>query len=260
MTSFFMNTVLLEKNRWEEGQNPSIAVSDWLPKLRTDGFDGIELWENHSLKASEPEIQLLKHSSIPVEVYNSYVSFEDGFEQQRAQAANMVNRLRANKIKFNFGKDPERLDEYIQNFQDWKEQLPNQCTFLCECHPGTVMEDPKIAKGVFKRIGSNDIGAMIHPFHKGTDVKSWFKHLGEKVVYAHVSLFDGSRFHLLERYPEFVESRIQVLKENGFNGDFSLEFTEGTALENEKTEQLYHNAIRDISFLKVRWKSLAKET
>jgi len=259
MTSFLINTVLLEKNRWEEGRNPSVAVSEWLPKIKKDGFHGVELWENHGLKASEPEIQLLKHASVPVEVYNSYVSFDDGDSQKRAKAANMINRLRANKVKFNFGNDSERIEEYIQNFHVWKEQLHNECTFLCECHPGTVMEDPNIAREVFDRIGSHNIGAMIHPFHKSTDLSSWFNYLGEKIIYAHVSLFDGSRFHLLERYPDFVEERIQVLKENGFEGDFSLEFTEGTAEEHETPQQLYQNAIRDLAFLKVRWKRLAKE-
>ncbi|TLS37216.1 sugar phosphate isomerase/epimerase family protein [Pseudalkalibacillus caeni] len=249
MATFIINTVLLEKNRWEPGRVPTIKVSEWMKDFRRDGFSGVELWENHALKASEEETRQLKNAILPVDVFNSYAGFEDEKEQERKETAEMVRKLGASNVKFNIGADENKRDTYVKNVLEWKEQLPSGCMLLCECHSGTLMEDPQTAAQVFNEWGSNQFGAILHPFHAHTDLDSWFAHLGSTIVHAHVSLYADGAFQLLEEQPELVKERVRKLKKAGFDGTYSMEFTKGTALEREIPMMLYENALKDMDFL-----------
>ncbi|WP_221565866.1 hypothetical protein [Alkalihalobacillus sp. TS-13] len=250
MSQFYINTVLLEKNRWETERVPSIKVSEWVDTLISDDLDGIELWENHALKAEEGEVENLKHSSLPVKIYNSYVRFEEGFINERIQAAEMVNKLGAKKVKFNFGNEVTLRHDYIRNLLDWKTMLPLDCQLICECHPGTIMEDPLVVSEVFNDIGMDNLGAIVHPFHPQTDLQSWFDHIGAFIVHAHVSLYEEQSFHLLESKMDFVRDRLKILKDQNYEGSYSIEFTEGTASEFETPSLLYTNALRDFEVLR----------
>ncbi|MGY4690844.1 hypothetical protein [Salibacterium sp. K-3] len=249
MAGIFINTVLLEKNRWEPGRPSSILVSEWIGDFKRDGFHGVELWENHALQASETEIRHIIESPLPIEIYNSYISLEDEYEKEREAAAAMINRLRAKRVKFNFGKDVARKEEYIRNVLHFKSLLPQDCELLCECHPGTILEDPAEAENVFKELALERLGAIIHPFHVEADPGLWLQHLGSAVTHAHVSLFDAGTFFQLKKRPDFVKERIRIMKEAGFGGTLSLEFTEGTATEEETPEKLYQHALEDLAFL-----------
>ncbi|WP_167449452.1 sugar phosphate isomerase/epimerase family protein [Halobacillus trueperi] len=250
MSRFLMNTVMFERNRWEPGRNPSLRVSEWMGRMQSDGFDGIELWENHALKNSDEEVEALKDHSLPVEIYNSYVGFDDDQEKERAEAAAMIRRLHPKQVKFNFGDSEASLDVYIRNLKDWKEQLPENCDLLCECHPGTVMEDPNTAREVIEQLGTADVKAIIHPFHEQLNLNGWFDHLGEKIVHAHVSLFKNHAFHALEEESDFVHERLQILKERHYQGSFSMEFTKGVAEADETPQEIYAHAVKDFSYLK----------
>ncbi|MEC3884008.1 TIM barrel protein [Halobacillus sp. HZG1] len=250
MSRFLMNTVLFERNRWEPGRNPSLSVSEWMGRMKEDGFDGIELWENHALKSSDEEIEALKAHSLSVEIYNSYVSFDDDQDKEREEAAAMIHRLQPKQVKFNFGDSEASLDVYIRNLKEWEKQLPEDCELLCECHPGTVMEDPETARDVLEQLRPMDVKAIIHPFHAQVDLKGWFDHLEEKIVHAHVSLFKNHVFHALEEEPEFIQERLQILKDSNYRGSFSMEFTKGVAEADETPQEIYTHAVKDVSYLK----------
>ena len=47
-----------------------------------------------------------------------------------------------------------------------------------------------------------------------------------------------------------VELRPRIMEDHGFQGSFTLEFTEGTGQPGESIEGLYENALRDLAFLK----------
>ncbi len=249
MNRFLINTVLLERNRWETHRTPSILVSEWMDRFMEDGFDGLELWENHVLKAQKEEIQFLKKGPVKVDIYNSYVRFEDGYEEERETAANMIRQLQVNKVKFNLGSNSVLEDRYLENLQEWKGQLPAGCRLLCECHPGTIMEDPEEAARIYDVLGSSQLEAIVHPFHEQHDLERWFDCLGSTITHAHVSLYKNQAFHRLAEEEEFVKKRAAMLRNQKFVGTYSMEFAKGTAAPNETEELVYSYALQDRNYL-----------
>ncbi|KGP93285.1 hypothetical protein N780_11745 [Pontibacillus chungwhensis BH030062] len=250
MPKILLNTVLLEKNRWEGGQIPSIQVSNWIPAIKEKGFDGIELWQNHALKATDYERAQLKHSDLPIDVFNSYIKFEEGYENEREKIVNLVHELKCMAVKFNLGHSMEHTNMYISHVKAMLNQLPDSCQLLCECHPGTIMEDPETAYRVFDQIGSNRVKAIIHPFHDQVNIEKWFQHLGSSITHAHVSLYNNKRFHRLNSEETFVRKRIAKLHEHQFTGSYSIEFTAGVATRVENTDQVFTNASEDHALLR----------
>ncbi|QST01737.1 TIM barrel protein [Pontibacillus sp. ALD_SL1] len=250
MPKILLNTVLLEKNRWEDGQIPSIQVSKWVHAIKEEGFDGIELWQNHALKATDYERAELKHSDLSIDVFNSYIKFEDGYEQEREKIVNLVHELKCKAVKFNLGHSMEHINMYISHVKDMLNQLPDSCQLLCECHPGTIMEDPETAYQFLDQIGSNRVKAIIHPFHNQVNIEEWFQHLGSSITHAHVSLYNNKLFHLLSREESFVRKRITKLHEHQFTGSYSIEFTAGVASRDENTNEVFSNASEDHALLR----------
>ncbi|XOK63243.1 hypothetical protein ACJ7K1_09015 [Paenibacillus elgii] len=250
----YIGTVLLERNRWAAERMPSYAVSDWQERFRGDGFDGMELWENHALLADERE-QAALEASGHVAIVNSYIGFEDGDEAERKReaAAALVKRMRAPAVKFNLGADPARHRVYIANVKRWAELLPSECRILCECHPGTVAEHPDAAAEMLLRLGDRPFEAIVHPFYCLGELEDWFKKLGSAITHAHVQLRDGdNQFIRLSRRPELVEGRLALMRRMGFRGSFTLEFTEGVRV-NEDREALYEAALEDLKILRNIW-------
>ncbi|GGC98424.1 sugar phosphate isomerase/epimerase family protein [Pontibacillus salipaludis] len=245
MPKILLNTVLLEKNRWKDGQIPSIQVSEWIPAIKENGFDGLEIWQNHLLKASGEEQARLRQGKLPIEVFNSYIKFEDGHEDERAKVVDLVTEIQCKAVKFNLGHSMVYKSKYITHVKELLNQLPHFCELRCECHPGTVMEDPETAYQVFDQIGSNRVKAIIHPFHDQVNIERWFQHLGSSITHAHVSLYRNQLFHLLSSDESFVRKRITKLHELQFKGSYSIEFTAGVAIGDENTDQVFTNASED---------------
>ncbi|MCS7462197.1 sugar phosphate isomerase/epimerase [Paenibacillus doosanensis] len=244
----YMGTILLEQNRWTADKEPSYRVSDWLPRWRRDGFDGVELWENHAARCEEQELARLERSELPIAVYNSYISFADGAEEQRAEAARLIRRLGARAVKFNFGREPEKLQTYIRNWNEWTRLLPADCRLLCECHPGTVMEEPQAAAAAL--LAMDRCEAIVHPFHSLGPLADWFRRLGSSITHAHVQYrLSGQTFQRLNRNPAHIAGILKEMREAGFRGSFTLEFAEGTG-QGEQREQLYEAALDDLSLLR----------
>ncbi|SCW82464.1 Sugar phosphate isomerase/epimerase [Paenibacillus tianmuensis] len=249
-----IGTILLERNRWAAERQPSYAVSDWQRRFQEDGFDGMELWENHALLADEREQSALEASSY-VTIVNSYIGFEDGdeAERKREEAAALVKRLRAPAVKFNLGADPAQLPVYIANVKRWAEQLPADCRILCECHPGTLAEHPDAAAEILRRFGDRSFQAIVHPFCCLGELEDWFKRLGSAITHAHVQLRDeDNHFIRVNRRPELVKDRLALMRRMGFRGSFTLEFTEGIHV-NEDREALYEAALEDLQILRNIW-------
>src|SRR5206468_1199092 len=101
------------------------------------------LWENHAALAGEDEVALLKAGALPVVIFNTYAGFLDGEEGPRERAADLVKQLGAAAVKFNFGADAARRSEMLRNLRAWSERLPVNVRLLCECHAGTIAEQPE---------------------------------------------------------------------------------------------------------------------
>jgi sugar phosphate isomerase/epimerase len=251
-TEIYIGTILLERNRWARGKEPTYLISEWLSRFSRAGFDGMELWENHAALASSAELAALQESAFPVAVFNSYTAFGATDNISRQEAARLATLLNARGVKFNLGREAAHKDLYVQNALAWREQLPPGTRLLCECHGGTIMEDPQVAKEVFAAWEDDAFQAIVHPFTTDTEtLREWFAHLGPRITHAHVQLRDASGvMQRLDRQPKVVKERLHLMREEGFSGSFALEFTEGTGSPTESTETLFSSAIADLNYLR----------
>ncbi|MBN1673409.1 MAG: sugar phosphate isomerase/epimerase [Kiritimatiellae bacterium] len=249
----YIGTVLLERNRWSS-REPSFQVSDWARRMAEAGFDGIELWQNHAVKATEQEREKLKGSPCPVTIFNSYAGCEDEQRAEREEAVQLARFFSARGMKYNFGRDKARHAAYRTNVRDWREALPASFRFLCECHGGSSMEEPEIAAATFDALGNGGYEAIVHVMNREEGaVRRWFERLGARITHAHVALSGPGPNErgaiCLSQDPEFVRSRMGLLRELGYRGSYTIEFTEGVR-GHEDRERLFENAVADMAFLR----------
>lgn len=95
---------------------------------------------------------------------------------------------------------------------------------------------------------------IVHPFYTEAHVlKEFFRLFGARITHAHVQMRDGDRFLCLDENPALAKERLQLLRDEGFRGSFTLEFTAGTNTPEENREALYAAAERDLAFLREHW-------
>jgi len=243
----YIGTILLERNRWSAGKVPTYQVSDWMDRFARDGFDGVELWENHAALCSGEELERLARSPLPIAVFNSYAGLGDGAAPERERAAALANRFRVGAVKFNVGNDPASSTEYARNAVAWANAMPPVTRMLCECHAGTLLEDLDAAQAMYDAWPDSRFQAIVHAF--GGDEKPWvnsLRRLGPHIV-THVHAALGA--HTPETLGT-VQRQVTLLREMGFDGSITLEFTEGTGEENEDREIMYGRALRDLALLR----------
>ena len=240
-------TVCLERNRWGNRQ-PSFAVSEWLPRFVAEGFDGIELWAPHYRAAAGAEQARLEQAA-PLAIYNSYVGFDDADAAARADEAAAITRLRAAAVKYNVGNDREFLPVYQANVLEWAEQLPSDCRLLCECHPGTALEQPEVAAPFMRALPPERFGAIVHV--RGGEAEAlarWFELLGERVQHLHVQFRGDDSDPSCADHRAALDPNLAVLREHRFAGTLTVEFTRGIGPD-EDIEVVYANACADLRYL-----------
>ena len=148
----------------------------------------------------------------------------------RQHAAEMIGLFGSAGVKFNVGKDPTLRETYLNNLRAWREQVPQTCTLLCECHPGTIVEDPDAARAFFDDLSVDGWEIIVHCFIPEMDVlKQWFDLFGPKVTHAHTQLRDeNSNVHLLHDYPKRAQTALDLMAEYKFSGSITVEFSKGT--------------------------------
>lgn len=259
----YFGTILIEPNRWRS-REPSFAVSDWMPRIREAGFDGIEIWENHALQADEAELQRLVEAEPSVAIYGTYDRCEDETAEQRRRITRVIHRLGAEGMKYNLGGQSARRSEYVNNAAGWAASFGPEFRMLCECHGGTVAQEASEAVRAFEdmeavlagRDGARPrIEAILHMCVDIDSVKQRVETLGKRLTHVHVSKIRGTnaeRGERLERRPEETAARLEVLREAGFSGTFTLEFTEGVVKRQspDDIEMLFENAVADLHFLR----------
>ncbi len=237
-----IGTILLEPARWANPKRATYRVTDRLDRFRDAGFDGMELWEHH---ASD-----LEASAFPVAVYNAYCGFDDPSAAARVHALEDIGRLRARGVKFNVGGDVARRMEYARNLREWVAALPDNCRPLCECHGGTIVETPEAARA-FMDDAEVDCGIIVHAFADAEDrLRAWLDLFGSAVELVHVQLRNGGKFIRLDEAPGLARRRIDILRDAGFRGAYTLEFTSGTSTERDDPEALWLEALADLAFLR----------
>ena len=249
--AILLGTVLLETNRWTPSRQPSFAVSAWAPAIHAAGFSGLELWENHAALADAVEHEALSRLPLPVSVFNSYCTFDDAGASGRQLATQLVHTYRAGGVKFNLGGDPALVGTYLRHFETWAAGLPAGCRPLCECHAGTVLEDPDAAARILAPFAGR-IGIIVHPFAgERAMLARWFDRFGPAVSHMHVAARqgDGALITLAEGADE-VRARLGLVQAAGFTGSWTIEFTKGVAWPPEDRQELLQRAAADMAFIR----------
>lgn len=253
-----LGTVLLESNRWTPEKVPTFKVSEWADAIRDAGFAGLELWENHAALADERERQALRRLALPVNVFNSYCTFEDAGADGRRRVADLVRDLGAGGVKFNFGNDPARTDEYVRNLLAWANALPAGCRLLCECHGGTILETPQLAVRHLAPLKGR-VEIIVHAFAgERATLQQWLELFGPAVTHVHVAALRGTwpMLRLVDMADE-ARARLALLRDAGFAGTWTSEFTGGVAQSPEDRRALLANAAGDLAFLRTHFSGRA---
>jgi len=246
----YIGSILLEKSRWSRDKTPTYRVSEWAGRFADAGFDGMELWEYHATLCDEDERRALEASPCPVAIFNSYASMDESGADARAKAVELTKRLGASGVKFNVGRDPDARQTYVDTVREWGAQFPDDVRLLCECHPGTVIEEPAEARRFFDDVGGDRWQVIVHALSRPERLGEWFDLFGDAVSHVHAQLTREKEYVRLERWPERVEETLRILSGNGFGGTYTLEFTEGTHTDGETIEALWENGVRDLAYLR----------
>lgn len=247
----YLASVCLERNRWGSKQ-PSFRVSEWLERIAADGFDGLELWENHYLLAEAEERDRLERSAGAAAVFNTYAGFSDSPSdlEHRLRAAEAIARLGTGAVKFNLGREPARLGEYRRHLLSWADQLPPHCRLLCECHPGSVLETCEAASDFLSELDPERFGVIVHLSGDADGPGRWLTAFGPRVRHLHLQC----------RKPEDASAEgrarlaagVALLANHGFDGSASVEFTRGIGRD-ENIHALYAHALSDLRAYSQAW-------
>ena len=247
----YMGTISLEMNRQARAKGPTYCVSEWAGRFAQAGFDGMELWEYHATRCAPEELAALEAARPPVTVFNSYAELDDSGREGRAVATALAQRLGAQGIKFNVGKDPAERDVYLASLRDWREQLPEDILLLCECHPGTIIEEVGEARRFFDDLGVAGWEIIVHPFNRLESLRPWFDAFGPAVTLAHLQMrWEDRTIIRFDRRPERVREAVRIMRQAGFSGACTFEFTEGANALGENIEELWRNTLLDLAYLK----------
>lgn len=240
-TPIYVATVLLERNRWTDHKRPTFAVSEWGERFAEVGFDGVELWENHYRLADEAERAAIAAMPCPVVYYNTYAGFGDDGAAARQAAAEHIARLGAAGCKYNLGQDPAQRETEMRNLRAWVEALPETCLPLCECHPGTILEDPRDAHRFFREADLSRSGIIVHAMGgEQSCLDAWFDRFGADIRHLHLRVYTE---------PDLA-GRLAYLDRLGFDGSMSIEFVEGVGEPGETIEQAFGRAVADLNALR----------
>jgi len=240
-TPIYIATVLLERNRWTLDKAPSFAVSEWGQRFHDAGFDGVELWENHLLLAMDEEQAAIQDMACPVVYYNTYAGFGDEDADALREAADWIRRLGAKGCKYNLGKDPSRRETERRNLRAWVASLPEGCMPLCECHGGTMLEDPRDAARFFQEADLPRNGIIVHAMGGDEErLHPWFDLFGPAIRHLHI---------VLHREPDLA-GRLAYFERAGFAGSMTVEFTQGVAEPGENMADLFASAVDDLDTLR----------
>lgn len=250
LMKIYLATVGLDPNRWGS-REPAFAVSEWMPRLYIDGFDGVELWEYHFARADESEqARLIEHRDM-IPLYNTYAGFSssDEHQRQRQDAADAIGKLETVGVKFNLQREPDRVDEYRENLLAWAQQLPASCRLLCECHPGTVLEHVEDAAAFFKSLDRERFGIIAHLTTEADRLEPWLHAFGDQLCHLHLQRRDDQDDPATRTGQTSMQAMAEILKNNNFTGTATIEFSRGIG-KAEQIETVYGHMLADARALK----------
>ncbi len=265
----YLASIALEPERWSS-RRPSFAFSEWCPAALEAGFDGIELWEYHYTLADEQERESLEQAlarraadrslagrelsaAWPAPpVFNTYALPTRHDRRRWSETIAASAKLEAAGIKFNLGVETARSGEYRDVLLELLSSLPAGIELWCECHPGTIVEQPEAAARFFESPGLEAVRFIIHPFLIGpAKLRRWFDALPGRITHTHCQMRDDDGHMLaLASRPDYVAGRLDELRELGYTGSFSIEFVEGTGTTRDRPSHTFAAAVSDLRTLR----------
>lgn len=256
ISTTYLATVALEPNRWKRGEKrvPTVPMSHFSPRARTAGFAGWELWEDHYHLVSEGEQAALIEGKLPVRVFNTYFIPGVDEDSRRAAVNAAITAFGSNlhAVKFNLGKTGTDAKAQIAAALVWANELPAHVRLLCECHPGTVIEEPKEAAKAFRQWPAERFGAIVHPLSKGPEkLQAWFDALPGRIEHLHIQTRqEDTPFVPVQELESTVRTAWEVLRNVGFRGTAAMEFVSGIGQPHEAPASLLEQAISDFQWLR----------
>lgn len=218
----YLATVLLEPNRWKPAETPLFRwEADTGQKIVETGFTGVELWQGHWVHGTEEERELMIHSPCPVRIFSWYgIPGIESPDLLFDAASALENTLWG--IKFNFGPHGSNLFMQTAALHGLLKQLPEALSLLCECHAGTLLEEPPRAAEVLSGFPER-VSAIVHPF-ASPDPRAWFDRIAARIVHLHLQSRDSNGW--ADPSPDFpgVSDVCEFLRARNFSGTASLEF------------------------------------
>lgn len=252
-TKHYLATVGLERNRWGS-RDPSIRVSEWIDRVLKDGFDGLELWSYHYLRADEAEQERLIARQDAIAVYNSYVGFDDDSAEQRTIEADAIAKLGTTDVKYNLGHHTEQLAAYKRNLLAWAETLPAATRLICECHQGSAVDTVESSQAFFGDLDPEKFVILVHPLGDPQAAKPWFDAFGSRIVELHIQLRPPEADPDVPACREGLDRSVELVKSYHLPLNIVLEFTRGIKRD-EDTEEIYANFLKDLAYFKAQFGS-----
>ncbi len=252
--AIFLGTVAIEPNRWgmvDAERRSTIDLAEHLDQIADAGFDGIEVWEDHLVEATDERRDGIINHRLDVAIYNTYVSFDDRDSTHREAVAANIVASGAKAVKYNVGNEPDDEAAYVERVESWLDALPETVAVICECHDGiSIAEEPATAARIFDRIGRPDrVEALVHTHDDSDTIRAKFDAYGERITHVHVNELPAQQPPLADRRAE-LEATLGLLSELGFEGTFTLEFTDGVFDTDANPAVLVENAAADLAVLR----------
>lgn len=250
MSKIYLGSIALEKNRWSNGKVPTYKVSEYVQKAENDGFDGIELWENHFMLADGEEKKRLAVSGCEF-IFNTYLNLKNGVTDEMKKVAEAINSLNVSAVKYNFStteeiKTREEFNAQKETLVRFSELIPKEIKLLCECHKWTLAENPRCAAELFCGLDSR-FGAIIHLVTPPKEAKECFDFYGDRICHVHSAYpFDNGCYKALSESGEILENNFKYFISRGFCGTVTVEFTK----DSETADEYYKNALLDLKYLR----------
>jgi hypothetical protein len=250
----FLGTVAIEPNRWgmaKPGGFPVTVVSDWIAAIAAAGFDGLELWERHATFVEEPEVERIASGPLPVEVFNGYALWDEPDPSSRDETAVWIDRLGARAVKFNVGNDPASRGAYVERLRAFEAKVAGPVRLLCECHPGTLAEDPKEGSAMFDEVAPADrLQAVVHVGRTPDGVAPMTEAMADRVGHVHVQLPEAGPDVEEEALAADLRVSVELLRSFGFDGSWTIEFSYGRMTEDDEAGYILRWATRDLRALR----------
>ena len=248
----YLGTVLIEPNRWRK-ESPCLEAAEWVDRAMEAGFDGVELWERHYLDADPEGRAALVARGRAIRVLSSYASFAVGGADSRAASSGAVRALGEGLrgVKMNVGRPPLDLDAEVAEAGRFGAALPDGVGMWCECHSGSALEEPAAAGAALAHWGDR-AGVILHPIGMDPEVMAhWFQAARGRVPHLHLQGREpGGKRGCLEECAQAVRAAFGILRDLGFAGSATIEFTAGVGSAGEDPAALFSAAVRDLRFLR----------